>query len=186
MEDIPNNVRDLKEILNASYEDNPKAKEKLENKGYIFDDELSTKKQKVFYDPETKTPKVVFKGTTTKDEWLRNPLIPFNLEFLDNEFKRSKNLVKRVTEKYENKPDIFGHSRGASKAEYNASGANKVYTYNKPSKFFESRIFPTSAKNVMNFRSTFDPVSALDIFKSKNLGGSIMPLKAHSTKLKFV
>jgi len=93
--------------------------------------------------------------------------------------------VKRVTDKYENKPDIYGHSRGASKAEYNASGANKVYTFNKPSKFFESRIFPTSAKNVMNFRSTFDPVSALDIFKSKNLGRSIMPLKAHSTKIRF-
>ena len=186
MEDIPNNIKDLKTILNASYKDNANAKSDLENKGYIFDEELSNKKQKVFYDPETKTPKVVFKGTTDTNEWFRNPLIPFNLEFLDTEFKKSKNLVKKVSEKYENKPDIYGHSRGASKAEYNASLANKVYTYNKPSKLFESRIFPTSAKNVMNFRSTFDPVSALDIFKSKNLGGSILPLKAHSTRIKFI
>ena len=93
--------------------------------------------------------------------------------------------MKQVSEKYENKPDIYSHSRGASKAEYNAPLANKVYTYNKPSKLLESRIFPTSNKNVMNFRSTFDPISALDIFKSKNLGGSIMPLKAHSTKIRF-
>lgn len=182
---VPDNIKDLKTILNASYEDNAKAKEKLEGKGYVFDEALSNKKQKVFYDPETKTPKIVFKGTTDMNEWMRNPLIPFNLEFLDPEFKKSKNLVKQVTEKYENKPDIFGHSRGSSKAEYNATGANKVYTYNKPSKFFQSRIFPTSAKNVTNYRSTFDPVSALDVFKSKNLGGSIMPLKAHSTKIRF-
>lgn len=185
MDKISDNIKDLKTILNASYKNNELAKQDLEDKGYIFDEELSNKKQKVFYDPETKTPKVVFKGTTDTNEWLRNPLIPFNLEFLDPEFKKSKKLVKQVSEKYENKPDIYGHSRGASKAEYNASLANKVYTYNKPSKLFESRIFPTSNKNVMNFRSTFDPVSALDIFKSKNLGGSIMPLKAHSTKIRF-
>ena len=90
MEDIPNNIKDLKTILNSSYESNDKAKESLENKGYIFDNELSNKKHKVFYDPETKIPKVVFKGTTDTNEWLRNPLIPFNLEFLDPEFKKYK------------------------------------------------------------------------------------------------
>ena len=71
MEDIPNNIKDLKTILNASYKDNANAKSDLENKGYIFDEELSNKKQKVFYDPETKTPKVVFKGTTDTNEWFR-------------------------------------------------------------------------------------------------------------------
>ena len=45
IEDIPNNVKDLKTILNASYESNPKAREDLEDKGYIFDDELSNDKQ---------------------------------------------------------------------------------------------------------------------------------------------
>jgi len=186
MEKIPDTVKDLKVILNSSYDDNPNAKKTLENKGYVFDDELSNAKQKVFYDPETKTPKIVFKGTTDFNEWARNPLIPFNLEFLDPEFSQSKNLVEQVTEKYKNKPDIYGHSRGGSKAEYNASGANKVYTYNKPSKVFGSHIFDFGPANVTNLRATFDPVSALDILKSKNLGGSILPLKAHSTQIQFV
>ena len=186
MEDIPNNIKDLKTILNASYEDNTKAKTDLENKGYIFDEELSNKKHKVFYDPETKTPKIVFKGTTDANEWFRNPLIPFNLEFLDPEFKKSKNLVKQVSKKYENKPDLYGHSRGASKAVYNSNLANQVYTYNKPSKIFGSHIFKTDDDNVNNYRATFDPVSLLDILKSKNLGGSVLPLKAHSTRIKFI
>jgi hypothetical protein len=186
MEDIPKNVRDLKEILNASYESNQEAKEKLENKGYIFDDDLSTEKHKVFYDPINERPKIVFKGTTDINEWLRNPLIPFNLEFLDPEFRETKNLVETVKDKYKNKPDLYGHSRGATKAEYNSSGANEVYTYNKPSKIFGSHIFSTSDDNVHNYRATFDPVSALDIFTSKNLGGSVFPIKAHSTQIKFI
>lgn len=185
MEDTYKNVGDLKTILNASYESNPVAKEQLENKGYVFDEELSNKKQKVFYDPETMTPKIVFKGTTDANEWLRNPLLAFGLERFDPEFKKAQKVTKQVTEKYDNKPDVFGHSRGSSKASYVSNLANKVYTYNKPSNLFESRIFKTSRPNEMNFRSTFDPVSALDIFKSKNLGGSILPLKAHSTKIKF-
>jgi len=185
METIPDTIKDLKTILNASYDDNTKAKEILEDKGYIFDEELSNKKQKVFYDPKTDTPKIVFKGTTDFNEWLRNPLIPFNLEFLDPEFSKSKNIVKKVTEKYKNKPDIYGHSRGGTKAEYNASLANKVYTYNKPSRIFGSHIFDYGPSNVTNLRATFDPVSALDVLKSKNLGGSVLPIKAHSTQIKF-
>ena len=186
MEDIPNNVKDLKTILNASYEDNSKAKTDLENKGYIFDEELSNDKQKVFYDVKTDTPKIVFKGTTTMDEWFRNPLIPFNLEFIDPDIYKTRNLIEQVVDKYKNKPDLYGHSRGATKAVYNSSLANQVYTYNKPSKFFGSYIFQTDDDNVHNYRATFDPVSALDIFKSKNLGGSILPLKAHSTQIKFI
>lgn len=185
MEEIPDNIKDLKTILNASYESNPKAKEQLENKGYIFDEELSNKKQKVFYDPETKTPKIVFKGTTDANEWLRNPLLAVGLERFDPEFKKAKKLTEQVTAKYENKPDVLGHSRGAAKASYVSNLANKVITYNKPSNIFESRIFKTSRPNETNLRSTFDPISALDILKSKNLGGSILPFKAHSTKIKF-
>jgi len=185
MEDTYKNVGDLKTILNASYESNPVAKEQLENKGYVFDEELSNKKQKVFYDPETMTPKIVFKGTTDGNEWLRNPLLAVGLERFDPEFKKAKKVTQQVTEKYDNKPDVFGHSRGAAKSSYVSNLANKVYTYNKPSNLFESRIFKTSSPNETNFRSTFDPISALDIFKSKNLGGSILPFKAHSTKIKF-
>ena len=185
MEEIPNNIKDLKTILNVSYDDNLKAKDILENKGYIFDEDLSNEKQKVFYDPKTDTPKIVFKGTTDMNEWLRNPLIPLSLEFLDPEFTESKNLVKQVTDKYKSKPDLYGHSRGATKSLYNSSLANQVYTYNKPSKLFGSYIFDDTPNNVHNYRATFDPVSALDVLKSKNLGGSIFPLKAHSTQIKF-
>jgi hypothetical protein len=189
METLPeatNNIKDLKTILNVSYEDNFKAKETLEDKGYIFDEDLSNEKQKVFYDPVTDTPKIVFKGTTDMNEWLRNPLIPLSLEFLDPEFQESKELVKQVTEKYKSKPDLYGHSRGASKGVYNAGLANQVYTYNKPSKLYGSYIFNDTPDNVHNYRATFDPVSALDVLKSKNLGGSILPLKAHSTQIKFI
>jgi hypothetical protein len=186
MDTIADNVKDLKTILNASYDSNDKAKEVLEDKGYIFDDELSNEKQKVFYDPVTDRPKIVFKGTTTMDEWLRNPLIPFGLEGLDPDVYKTKNLVEEVTEKYKNKPDLYGHSRGSTKAVYNSSLANQVYTYNKPSKLYGSYIFKTDDNNVHNYRATFDPVSSLDIFKSKNLGGSILPLKAHSTAIKFI
>jgi hypothetical protein len=186
MDTITDNVKDLKTILNASYDSNDKAKKVLEDKGYIFDDELSNEKQKVFYDPVTDRPKIVFKGTTTLDEWFKNPLIPFNLEFIDPDIYKTKNLVEEVTKKYDNKPDLYGHSRGATKAVYNSSLANQVYTYNKPSKLYGSYIFKTDDDNVSNYRATFDPVSSLDIFKSKNLGGSILPLKAHSTAIKFV
>ena len=185
MEAITNNIKDLKTILNASYETNDKAKERLEDKGFIFDDELSNEKQKVFYDPKTDTPKIVFKGTTDMNEWLRNPLIPLSLEFLDPEFIDAKKLVEQVTDKYKSKPDLYGHSRGASKSLYNSSLANQVYTYNKPSKIFGSHIFDTTPANVHNYRATFDPVSALDVLTSKNLGGSVFPLKAHSTQIQF-
>ena len=40
------------------------------------------------------------------DEWIRNPLIPFNLEFLDPDISNTKTLVEQVIEKYKNKPDL--------------------------------------------------------------------------------
>jgi hypothetical protein len=185
MEEIPNNIKDLKLILNASYKSNEDAKNDLEDKGYIFDDELSNEKQKVFYDPKTDKPKIVFKGTTDANEWIRNPLIPFGLEGLDPEFENAKKLTKQVAEKYDNKPDVFGHSRGATKSEYVSNLADQVYTYNKPSRLYGSYIFNNTPENIHNYRATFDPVSLLDILKSENIGGSILPLKAHSTQIKF-
>ena len=108
----------------------------------------------------------------------------FGLQKHDSEFKNAKNLTKQVSEKYGNKPDVFGHSRGGAKASYVAKHSNQVYTYNKPSPI-QDNLFKQDRKNIHNYRATFDPVSALNVFKSKNLGGSLMPLKAHSTKIKF-
>ena len=171
---------EFKNIIKSSYKTKDNAEQDFIDKGYTYDKSLSTDKSKVFIDKDGK-PNIAFRGSKGMNDHLRNTLIAFNLQHLDPDFKNAKNLVDTVAEKYGQKPDVFGHSRGGAVASFVAKDANKVTTYNKPTLL--SNMFKSNPKNETALRATFDPVSIFGTLQSKNLGGSINPLKAHSTKI---
>ena len=54
----------FKEILNASYQPQAEASSTLSKLGYNYDPDLSTMESKVFVDPKTGKPNIVYRGST--------------------------------------------------------------------------------------------------------------------------
>ena len=174
---------DLKTILQASYKPQAEAQEDLENKGYTYDKDLSTMENKVFVNSEG-TPQIAYRGTVRLGDWLRNGLIATGLEKYDPKFNEAKQLRDSVEEKYKKAPEIYGHSRGGSLAEYAGKGTqSKVTTYNKPVSI--SGLGKTINENQKDIYTKHDIPSTLSRFQygnKKYLSSSLNPLKAHSTK----
>lgn len=176
---------DFKTILNASYKPQTQAKQDLEDKGYTYDKALSTMNSKVFVDKEGNS-NIVYRGSTRVSDWFKNPLIAVGLQKFDPDFIKAKKLAKDVTAKYKNKPNVYGHSRGGSIAEFVGKNAKEINTYNKGAGI--NMLGKKVAKNQHDYRARFDPISIVGATQRGNittLASSINPLKAHSTRINF-
>ena len=177
---MPLDKKSLKKFVDAGYQNK---REASNIDGYVLDPELSTKRNKVYYNPETKKVKHVIAGTDSLKDWSNNLLIPLGLHHHTNRYKNSETIQKKANEKYgKENVDLITHSQSGNIAE-NLAKRNLVGGENTT---LNPAIMGSHNKDLQVVKSKFDPVS-LFTRTNKNdtiLGpSSINPLTEHSTAI---
>jgi hypothetical protein len=100
--------KQTEEFIKASY---AKKKDVNEVNGYFLDKSLSSKKNKVYVNPEGKVV-VANAGTSNMSDWLNNAYVPMGLYHTTNRYKDAEKIQKDVINKYgkENITNV-GHSQ---------------------------------------------------------------------------
>lgn len=170
--------KELKQFVDAGYK---KKKEVKNIDGYELDNELSTRRDKVYVNK--KTGKVVhsISGTDNLMDWSNNLLIPLGLHSKSNRYKNAEETQKKANEKYgKQNVSVVSHSQSGNIAntldKRNLVGDENI-TLNP------AIIGKTNAKVV---KSYFDPVSYFTKTKKSDVvlkPSSINPLTEHSTKI---
>jgi hypothetical protein len=156
---------------------------------YQLDRDLSIDRARVYRNTKNGQVYVVHRGTKEPSDWLNNlvyGLSPYFYKYT-NRYKQGKDVQEKALEKYGNNVDVIGHSQGAKIAEIASRGDKRVrdvITYNRPLGLNES-LSPLD-KNVVDIRSSYDPVSMLAPFQKGNKpiimeNKSWNPLEQHST-----
>lgn len=172
---------DLKKLLNASYKSQSEAQQLLSPYGYSYDPEVSTMTDKVFLD-RNGNPIVLHRGSKRViEDWLGSNLpLAVGLESQSPRFKKSKELIETLKQKYPDKSiTSVGHSLGGSIAE--KSGANKIVTFNKGVGLGD--IGKSIPWHQTDIRTKYDIPSALSEYqtggKKIELEGSLNPYTTH-------
>lgn len=156
-EDINNEK--FKEILNASYQPQAEASSTLSKAGYAYDPDLSTMESKVFVDPKTGKPNIVYRGSTRVSDFLvEDPALAFGIK--TEKQKKAEKLAKDVESKYGQSADVFGHSLGGYRAEKSGASGN-IYTFNKGAGIFD--IGKKISDKQTDIRTSKDIVSSLSL-----------------------
>ena len=148
----------LRPILEASYAKNKEAKKMLEKENYKLDKGLSTKEAKVFID-KNGNPNIAVRGSkSAKDFLISDPLLALGLGKLDPRQKATDKLIKKTTKKYNQQPNLYGHSLGGSLIS-NAKTKGTITTFNKGAGLgdFGKKI----KKNQTDIRTSGDLVSLI-------------------------
>jgi hypothetical protein len=170
----------LKKFVDAGYK---KKGEARNVNGMVLDNELSTRRNKVYVDPETGKATHVIAGTDNLKDWANNLLIPLGLHHHTNRYKNSEKTQKRANEKYgKENVDLVTHSQSGNIAE-NLQKRNLVGGENTT---LNPAILGSHNKNLKVVKSRFDPVSLLtrtnkndEVLKET----SYNPLTEHSTAI---
>ena len=156
---------DRNDILKTSYLNQKEAKNKFNNSGYKYDDNLSSNDAKVFVDENGK-PNIAFRGTKPRfKDYVSDLALLTGLEKYDTRFKESQRITQLVKEKYGKEPDVFGHSLGGALAEKSGSKGN-IITDNKG--VGVSGIGRTVPKNQQDYRNKNDFISLLSLKTQKH------------------
>jgi hypothetical protein len=148
----------LRPILEASYAKNKEAKKILESQNYKLDKGLSTKEAKVFVD-ENGVPNIAVRGSkTVKDFLISDPLVALGLGRFDPRQKSTDRLIKKTKQKYNQDPNLYGHSLGGSLIS-NAKTKGKITTFNKGAGMGD--LLKQISSNQTDIRTSGDIVSAL-------------------------
>ena len=176
-------ANELQGLLDASYDRDIK-----NVGGWVQDEDLSTNKSKVFYDPETGKAVVVHRGTVgTASDWNNNLIYAMGGKsaYKDTDrYKSAKKIQDAASAKYGNSNiTTVGHSQGGLQAEMLGKHGAETITLNKATRPFSNK----PSKNQTDVRTTTDWVSALNPFSSAKNTVDISlkgynPLKAHATK----
>ena len=173
---------DIQQLLEESY--NPLKKDVGK---YKIDKSLSSKRVKVFQDPETQRAFVVHRGTANLKDWATDLSMAFGFES-GKRFKHSKKVQKAATKKY-GKQNIttLGHSLGGRLAEKYHKGDGQIITLNKAATPRSiRRIVP---KNQTDYRHSKDLVSYLSKYQKYTTkpitieSKSINPITVHKTDI---
>jgi hypothetical protein len=144
-------------LLNVSYLNQKRAKNRLRDLGYTYDDRLSTNENKVFTDRNGK-PNIAFRGTKRVKDYVADAMLAVGLEKYNPRFQEAKKLTKIVEETYKQPANAFGHSLGGALAE-KAGAHGTVFTYNKGAGLGD--IGRTIPRRQTDIRTSDDIVSAL-------------------------
>lgn len=172
--------RNLKNFVDAGYKKKSEAK-KIDN--YVLDEELSTKRDKVYYDPTTGKAVHTIAGTDTMKDWSNNALIPLGLHQYSNRHKNAETIQKKANAKYgKDNVDLVTHSQSGHIAE-NLANKNLVGGDNTT---LNPAIIGSHNKSVKVVKSMLDPVSLLTNTNKNDI--SIMPktfnpITEHSTNI---
>jgi len=174
------NTTDLKDLLNASYDNN------IENvNDFVKDNSLSTKTSKVYVNKKTGQIVVAHRGTSGFIDWVNNAIYGVTGSSgykMTPRYKEAELVQKKAHEKYghENLTTI-GHSQGGLQAELLGGKGKEIITLNKATIPFET----TKQKNQYDIKSSGDIVSSLNPFSKNKFekiikAKTINPLTEHS------
>jgi hypothetical protein len=145
-------AQEIKQFLEASYEDKPP--KKIDD--FILDEELSTETAKVYYNPQTGEAIVAHRGTKGVWDWGNNLAYALGAYEMTPRYKKGKSVQTKAEKKYNKKNiDTLGHSQGAVLARKLGADTNSIINVN-PAYAFEK-----PKKNEYNIRSSSDVVSGL-------------------------
>ena len=148
----------LRPILEASYAKNKEAKKILENQNYKLDKGLSTKEAKVFVD-KNGVPNTAVRGSKTAKDWLiSDPLLALGLSSIDPRQKSTNKLIEKTKSKYNQDPNLFGHSLGGALVS-GAKTKGKITTFNKGAGMGD--LLKQVSSHQTDIRTSGDIVSAL-------------------------
>jgi hypothetical protein len=171
---MPISSKELEAFTKASYKKKSDAKNV---KGYVLDEDLSTKRSKVY----TKDGKAVIAhaGTDTLSDWKNNAFIPIGQYKTTNRYKQQEKIQRAANAKYgqENTTSTF-HSQSGETARILAKKGltNEAIALNPA-------IIGKKSKGVRVVRSSGDLVSALTPMKKKDItiqSKTFNPLSEHS------
>jgi hypothetical protein len=175
--------RDAQKLISMGY------KPEMSSYGeYELDPELSIDRARVYKHTKTGKAYVVHRGTKEASDWLNNliyGLSPSMYKYT-NRYRTGKDVQEKALQKYGD-VDVIGHSQGAKIAEMASRGDKRikdVITYNRPVGLKEAMV-PLD-KNVVDIRSSYDPVSMFSPFQKGNKpvvieNKSWNPLQQHNT-----
>jgi len=118
----------LEQMLKKTYE---KTQEDGAVNSYVEDKELSDRRTRVYYDPNTKHTVVAHRGSASAQDWAENAMYAFGFRGGRN-YKHARGVQRAAEEKYgtENLTTI-GHSKGALHAQ-DFGQKGDIVTLNKP------------------------------------------------------
>ena len=176
------NTEDVKGFIDESYN-----KDSTKNVGdFELDRELSTRKAKVYHNPQTDEVVVSNRGTTgTAADWANNAAYTLGLYDKTGRMKQAEKVQRKALDKY-GKVDVnVGHSQGGIiTRKLNEKGlTNEVINVNPAAMFEKQR------KNESVIRSSRDVVSGLHTLnpfakkkKTVTVKGVYNPLREHGTE----
>jgi len=174
---------ELGQFVDASYK---KKGEVQDVNGYKIDNELSTRRNKVYTNDKGEAV-VAIAGTDNLKDWSNNLLIPFGLHSQTDRYKNSEETLKKTNLKYgKQKVSVVGHSQSGHIVN---DLANKDLIGDEAIAYNPAIIGKTNAK-VKVVKSQLDPVSLLTktkkgdvVIKPKSYNPfKYNPFTAHSTK----
>lgn len=172
-----------KEIFQASYDNPLDAEKRLSKYGYKFQSELSSPESKVFL-TEKDEPIILHRGTHRAEDWGTNvKSVLFGQE--GRRTKQSREITKKVREKYGKPVTAYGTSLGGALAEQ--SGADNVVTYNTAIRTPD--IFKPRKSTTTSIRTDKDIISLPSLLRRGGKTKTIRTpfytdvISAHSTKV---
>jgi len=143
---------DLYALLKSGYDSS-------DVQGYILDKDISTDKNKVFYNPTTQKAVIVHRGTKGWEDWSNNAIYAIGgVEAYKNtqRYKEAETVQNKAIEKYgANHIATIGHSQGGLQAELLGYPTYETITYNKPNIHNQKIINPYQ----YDIRTERDPIS---------------------------
>jgi len=173
--------KQLKEFVDSSYK---KRKDSQQIGTYKLDTDLSTRRNKIYYDQESGKAIHAIAGTDRFTDWFNNITIPYRLHHHTQRYKRAEDLHKEANTKYGKKNvGLVTHSQSGNIAE-NLTRRGKVG--GEENVTLNPAIIGFHDKGLKVVKSMFDPVSLLTVTNKRDevlKPSSYNPLIEHSTKI---
>jgi len=165
----------LYDVLKASYEDLPEAKQRLIKHNYVLVNEFSNHNQKVFYNPKTKKLLLAGAGTHNWSDIATDFALAFGKLKNTKRYKEAKEILEKARKAFPHAKDvdIVGHSLFGAIASGIGKKSDKITTYNKG-----ATIGQKTRPNERSIRTSGDIVSIL-ANKSKTLPRQTKNLRGH-------
>jgi len=173
--------KQLKEFVEGSYK---KKKDTQQIGTYKLDTDLSTRRNKLYYDKDTGKAIHAIAGTDRFTDWFNNITIPYSLHHLTQRYKRAEDFHREANTKYGKKNvGLITHSQSGNIAE-NLTRRNKVGGEDNIT--LNPAIIGFHNKGLKVVKSMLDPVSLLTITNKRDevlKPSTYNPITEHSTKI---
>ena len=170
----------LKNFVDAGYK---KKSEAQEVNGYILDPDLSTKRDKIYVNPDNGQVVHTIAGTDSLKDWSNNALIPLGLHGLSNRYKNSEKIQKKANEKYgKTNVSVVSHSQSGNIAERLAD----KHLIGGDNTSLNPAIIGSHNKDMKVYKSIIDPVSLLTNTNRNDvhiIPRSLNPIYEHSSEI---